>query len=70
LTDSEGTYASWFERLNASIVLIRPDFQVFGGVLDASATEGLVHSLIDRVLYRGGPAMPAVLRPEPSAAKT
>jgi 2-polyprenyl-6-methoxyphenol hydroxylase-like FAD-dependent oxidoreductase len=67
LADIEGKYASWFERLNASVVLIRPDFQVFGGVLDASATEGLVHSLVDRVLYHGGPEMPA--RPEPSAAK-
>jgi 2-polyprenyl-6-methoxyphenol hydroxylase-like FAD-dependent oxidoreductase len=55
LTDSEGKYASWFDRLNASIVLIRPDFQVFGGVLDASATEDLVHSLIDRVLSSGAP---------------
>jgi hypothetical protein len=41
--------------MNASIVLIRPDFQVFGGVLDASATEDLVHGLIDRVLSSGAP---------------
>jgi 2-polyprenyl-6-methoxyphenol hydroxylase-like FAD-dependent oxidoreductase len=69
LTDSEGKYASWFERLNASVILIRPDFHVFGGVLDASATEGLVHNLVDRVLAQSDPAMPSELRPEASAAK-
>jgi hypothetical protein len=68
-TDSEGKYASWFKRLNASVVLIRPDFQVFGGVLDASATERLVHSLVDRVLSQIGHLTPAVLRSEASAAK-
>jgi hypothetical protein len=40
LTDSGAKYASWFERLNASVVLIRPDVQVFGGVLDASPNGG------------------------------
>ena len=38
------------ERLNASIVVIRPDFQVFGGVLDPSTTDGLVQGLAKRVL--------------------
>jgi hypothetical protein len=38
------------ERLNASIVVIRPDFQVFGGVLDPSTTDGLVQGLAERVL--------------------
>ena len=50
LTDAEDKYAPWFERLNASVVLIRPDFQVFGGVLDPNATDGLVHDLAQRLL--------------------
>jgi hypothetical protein len=50
LTDIEGKYAQWFERLNASIVLIRPDFQVFGGVRDPHAADRLVHDLAQRIL--------------------
>jgi 2-polyprenyl-6-methoxyphenol hydroxylase-like FAD-dependent oxidoreductase len=50
LTDTEGKYAEWFERLNASVVLIRPDFQIFGGVRTPHATDGLVHHLIQRVM--------------------
>jgi hypothetical protein len=28
--DVNGTYAAWFEGLNARVVLVRPDFYVFG----------------------------------------
>jgi len=49
LTDTEGKFAQWFEQLNASVVLIRPDFQVFGGVLDEQTTDGLVRDLVERV---------------------
>jgi flavoprotein hydroxylase len=69
LADSEGKYAPWFEQLNASVLLIRPDFQVFGGVLDPSTTDGLVCNLIERVLAHSGPRMPTARRPETSAAK-
>jgi hypothetical protein len=50
LIDADGKYAQWFEQLNASVVVIRPDFQVFGGVLDPNATDGLVHDLAERLL--------------------
>jgi hypothetical protein len=30
-------------------VLIRPDFQVFGGVLDPNAADDLVRDLVERV---------------------
>jgi 2-polyprenyl-6-methoxyphenol hydroxylase-like FAD-dependent oxidoreductase len=50
LIDADGKYTTWFERLNVSVILIRPDFQVFGGVRTAPETDGLVHDLIDRVL--------------------
>jgi hypothetical protein len=49
LEDAEGKYAPWFERLNASVVVIRPDFHVFGGVRDSSGTDGLVRDLADRI---------------------
>ncbi|MFJ2831422.1 bifunctional 3-(3-hydroxy-phenyl)propionate/3-hydroxycinnamic acid hydroxylase [Streptomyces sp. NPDC087263] len=49
LTDPEGKYAAWFERLNASVVLVRPDFQLFGGVRTPHAADALVHHLIQRV---------------------
>lgn len=29
-TDLDGSYAAWFDRLNADAVLVRPDFYVFG----------------------------------------
>jgi hypothetical protein len=69
LTDSQGKYAAWFEQLNASVVVIRPDFQVFGGVLDPSTTDGLVGNLVERVLAHSGPGTPTARRPEASAAK-
>ena len=69
LADTEGKYAPWFERLNASVVVIRPDFQVFGGVLDPSTTDGLVHNLVERILAQRGSAMPTSGRSEASAAK-
>ena len=28
--DLDGTYASWFDRLGAHAVLVRPDFYIFG----------------------------------------
>jgi 2-polyprenyl-6-methoxyphenol hydroxylase-like FAD-dependent oxidoreductase len=69
LADSEGKYAAWFEQLNASVVVIRPDFQVFGGVLDPSTTDGLVGNLVERVLANSSRGMPTARRPETSAAK-
>jgi 2-polyprenyl-6-methoxyphenol hydroxylase-like FAD-dependent oxidoreductase len=50
LRDAEGKYAQWFERLNVSAVVIRPDFQVFGGARDPHATDGLIHDLAQRIL--------------------
>jgi hypothetical protein len=67
LADTDGKYAQWFERLNASVVVIRPDFQVFGGVLDPSATDGLVHNLVEAVLAHSGSAWPTSGRSEVSA---
>ncbi|WP_127354045.1 hypothetical protein [Actinacidiphila soli] len=49
-TDTDGKYAAWFEQLNASVILIRPDFQVFGGVRTPHGVDGLVHNLAERVL--------------------
>jgi len=50
LTDPDGKYAAWFDRLNASVVLVRPDFHVFGGVRTPHATDALVHNLVQRVM--------------------
>jgi 2-polyprenyl-6-methoxyphenol hydroxylase-like FAD-dependent oxidoreductase len=49
-TDTDGKYAAWFERLNVSVILVRPDFQVFGAVRTPHAADGLVHHLIQRVM--------------------
>jgi hypothetical protein len=29
--DADGDYASWFAQLGVELVLVRPDFYVFGG---------------------------------------
>jgi 2-polyprenyl-6-methoxyphenol hydroxylase-like FAD-dependent oxidoreductase len=50
LTDVQGKYGPWFERLNVSVVVIRPDFHVFGGVINPQAADGLVDDLAERVL--------------------
>jgi 2-polyprenyl-6-methoxyphenol hydroxylase-like FAD-dependent oxidoreductase len=50
LTDAEGKYTRWFDRLDASVVLIRPDFQVFGGVPGPGAAGDLVDEVAGRVL--------------------
>jgi 2-polyprenyl-6-methoxyphenol hydroxylase-like FAD-dependent oxidoreductase len=69
LTDPEGKYAQWFERLNASVVVIRPDFQVFGGGLDEQTTDGLVRDLVERVFAHSSPGAPTSRGTESSAAK-
>jgi flavoprotein hydroxylase len=69
LTDTEGKYSQWFEQLNAAVVLIRPDFQVFGGVADESATDSLVRDLVARVLTQSQSGMPPPGGLETSAAK-
>jgi hypothetical protein len=45
LTDTDGKYTQWFDRLNTSVVLIRPDFQVFGGAHDPHTADRLVQDL-------------------------
>jgi flavoprotein hydroxylase len=68
LTDTEGKYAPWFERLNASVVVIRPDFQVFGGVLDEQTTDGLVRDLVELV-FTHNPRTPISRGPESSVPR-
>jgi hypothetical protein len=43
--DLEGAYAAWFERLGAMVVLVRPDFQVFGAAAHAADADRLVMRL-------------------------
>jgi hypothetical protein len=58
LEDAEFKYGPWFDLLRASVVVIRPDFHVFGGVLDANASDSLVQDLADRVLAEPGRGRP------------
>ncbi|MFE2040219.1 bifunctional 3-(3-hydroxy-phenyl)propionate/3-hydroxycinnamic acid hydroxylase [Streptomyces sp. NPDC059477] len=55
LTDPEGAYAAWFGRLPASVVVIRPDFHLFGGARDPHAADDLVHHLTRHVLSERAP---------------
>jgi 2-polyprenyl-6-methoxyphenol hydroxylase-like FAD-dependent oxidoreductase len=56
LTDAEGKYAAWFDRLDTEVVLVRPDFQVFGGARTPQDADDLVNDLIQLVL--GQPVSP------------
>jgi 2-polyprenyl-6-methoxyphenol hydroxylase-like FAD-dependent oxidoreductase len=45
LADSEGTYAAWLKALDAAVVLVRPDHQVYGTGRVLADAEHLVASL-------------------------
>lgn len=49
LADVDGTYADWFKVLGVNVVLVRPDFQVYGTGKDASDTGLLVNKLADQL---------------------
>ncbi len=45
LIDTDGSYSAWFAALGANIVLVRPDFQVYGSAEEGSAADSLVKTL-------------------------
>ena len=50
--DRDGRYTEWFRELGDSIVVIRPDFYVYGATSDHSLFEDLVTGLGAQVLSR------------------
>jgi hypothetical protein len=50
LKDVEAKYAPWFEQLHASVVVIRPDFHIFGGVSDPLGAGDLIDDLAEHLL--------------------
>ncbi|MCC6788824.1 MAG: bifunctional 3-(3-hydroxy-phenyl)propionate/3-hydroxycinnamic acid hydroxylase [Hyphomonadaceae bacterium] len=53
--DVTGAYQAWFERLNARVVLVRPDFQIFGTASEAEGAEQLVRALGEQLGLKGIP---------------
>ena len=49
--DANGTYSDWFKANNCTVVLIRPDFYIFGTVSQLENTEALVKALLDQLEY-------------------
>ncbi|MDJ0346859.1 bifunctional 3-(3-hydroxy-phenyl)propionate/3-hydroxycinnamic acid hydroxylase [Streptomyces sp. H10-C2] len=47
VVDTEGTCAAYLDGIGARGVLVRPDFYVFGGAVDAEGSLGLVDALRD-----------------------
>lgn len=43
--DVDGTYTEWFQQLGATVVLVRPDFQVYGASAHTGHTNQLVMNL-------------------------
>ncbi|MFE4757924.1 bifunctional 3-(3-hydroxy-phenyl)propionate/3-hydroxycinnamic acid hydroxylase [Streptomyces mirabilis] len=43
--DLDATYARWFDRLQADVVLVRPDYYVFGTAPDVASAPHLVDAL-------------------------
>jgi 2-polyprenyl-6-methoxyphenol hydroxylase-like FAD-dependent oxidoreductase len=51
--DVDGTYREWFDALGARVVLVRPDFHVFGtSTGDPVSTNQLLAELLCRVTHR------------------
>jgi hypothetical protein len=51
-TDVDGKYGRWLDTLGARVVLIRPDFHVFGTASgDVGSTNLLVADLLRRVTH-------------------
>lgn len=43
--DVDGSYAQWFHELGATVVLVRPDYQVYGAAVDAGGADAMVRNL-------------------------
>jgi resorcinol 4-hydroxylase (NADPH) len=43
--DVDGSYKEWFEKLGATVILVRPDFQVYGASADACLANEMVMTL-------------------------
>jgi resorcinol 4-hydroxylase (NADPH) len=56
--DVDGAYAAWFEKLGASIVLARPDFQVFGVSASKDDVNELVMNLAEQLKVKAGTSQP------------
>ncbi|MCW8378673.1 bifunctional 3-(3-hydroxy-phenyl)propionate/3-hydroxycinnamic acid hydroxylase MhpA [Streptomyces justiciae] len=49
VTDVEGVYGSWFDEWNRDVILIRPDFHVFGTAASSDGAEALIRELTGRL---------------------
>lgn len=63
--DVDGSYADWFAELRATVVLVRPDFQVFGASAKAVHADEMVIELEKRLQGRASCA-PQVSVTQPS----
>lgn len=45
-SDPDGSYAAWFEKLNAKIVAVRPDFQVYGACAEPEQVGPMLKQLL------------------------
>jgi 2-polyprenyl-6-methoxyphenol hydroxylase-like FAD-dependent oxidoreductase len=56
--DIDGDYAAWFAKLGVEMVLVRPDFYVFGGGA-LEGTDEMVLELADLLILQEAPGLPA-----------
>jgi 2-polyprenyl-6-methoxyphenol hydroxylase-like FAD-dependent oxidoreductase len=54
--DVDGSYADWFEQLDATVVLVRPDFQVYGASANAGHANEMVMKLEEQLHMPAGSA--------------
>jgi 2-polyprenyl-6-methoxyphenol hydroxylase-like FAD-dependent oxidoreductase len=50
--DVDSSYADWFEKLGATVVLVRPDFQVYGASANAGRANEIVIALAKQLHMR------------------
>ncbi|MFJ9249666.1 bifunctional 3-(3-hydroxy-phenyl)propionate/3-hydroxycinnamic acid hydroxylase [Streptomyces sp. NPDC101776] len=49
VTDVEGGYAAWFDEWDRDVILVRPDFHVFGTAASLDGADALVRELTERL---------------------
>lgn len=70
-TDTDGDYARWFDTLNARVVLMRPDFHVFGSSPgDTASTNNLIADLLHHTTQPAHHSHSNTTTPHPTKVST
>lgn len=63
--DVDGSYADWFDMLGARVVLVRPDYQVYGACAAADGADAMVTTLSEQLRAGGTATLDRAVGPRP-----